>query len=210
MGERAGRRIYVDVDDVLAQTGRMFLDLLTREFGRRVAFDEIRSYHLGDSFGLAEDELSRFMRLAHRPDALGSIEPMPGAAAALAEWRRRGYEILVVTGRPPETREATLAWLERHAMPVSEFHFLDKYAEVYRGRGGKPDGVLSLTDLPGMGLSLAVEDFPEAAEHIAREVGVPVALFDRPWNRRVRQTDGGAPLVRCQDWVEIRRRFPAP
>jgi uncharacterized HAD superfamily protein len=210
LDERAVRRIYVDVDDVLAQTGRMFLDLLTRAFGRRVAFEQIHSYHLGDSFGLAEDELGRFMHMAHRPEVLESIAPMPGAAAALVQWRRRGYEIVVVTGRPPETREATVAWLERHAMPFDEFHLLDKYSEVYRDRDGVPDDVLSLADLPGLGLSLAVEDFPGAAEHLAHEVGVPVALFDRPWNRRMAPVDGGAPLVRCSSWDEIRRRFPAP
>ena len=83
-------------------------------FGRRVAFEEIRSYHLGDSFDLAPAELDEFMRLAHEPDALASIEPMPGAAEALADWRQRGYQGFVITGRPPATREMTLGWLERH------------------------------------------------------------------------------------------------
>ena len=210
MGDWTARRIYVDVDDVLAQTGRMFVDVLSTAFDRRVDFEEIHSYHLGDSFELPPEELSRFMHLAHRPEALASIEPMPGAAAVLGEWRQRGYEILVVTGRPPETRAATLAWLERHAMPFSEFHLLDKYSEVYRGRPAIPDGVLTLADLPGLSLCLAVEDFPGAAEHLAHDLGVPVALFDRPWNRRVAPFDGAAPLVRCHSWDEIRRRFPAP
>lgn len=206
------RRIYVDLDDVLAQTGRMFLALLEREFGRSVAFEEIRSYHLGDSFRLARDELDEFMRLAHEPPALGSVRPMPGAAEAVAHWRRRGYQVLVVTGRPPATRETTLAWLERQAIAYSEFHFLDKYSEFYRDQHDTPDGVLTLADLPGLGLSLAVEDFPGTAEHLARELGVPVALFDRPWNRQVGELAGGdgAPLVRCRGWSEIRRRFPAP
>ena len=190
----------------------MFLGLLEREFGRRIGFEEIRSYHLGDSFRLAADELDEFMRLAHQPEALRSVEPMPGAAEALADWRRRGYEVFVVTGRPPATREDTLGWLDDHAMAHSEFHFLDKYSEFYDGRHGTAEGVLGLGDLPGLGLSLAVEDFPGTAEHLARNLEVPVALFDRPWNRNVAERDGAAeaPLVRCRDWREIRRRFPAP
>jgi uncharacterized HAD superfamily protein len=209
---QASRRIYVDVDDVLAQTGRMFLGVLAGEFGRDVAFEEIRSYHLGDSFGLAPDELTEFMRLAHEPEALGSIEPMPGAAAALAAWRRRGYEVFVVTGRPPATREVTLAWLARHDMPYSEFHFLDKYSKIYRDGSGAPAGALQLAALPELGLCLAVEDFPGTSEYLAQVLRVPVALFDRPWNRAMPGTagDGGAPIVRCRDWAEIRRRFPAP
>jgi len=205
-------RIYVDLDDVLAQTGRMFLGLLTREFGRSVAFEEIRSYHLGDSFRLAPAELDEFMRLAHEPEALDSVRPMPGAAEALADWRRRGYEVFVVTGRPPATRQDTLGWLERHTMAYAEFHFLDKYSEFYSGQQGTSAGTLCLADLPGLDFSLAVEDFPGAAEHLARTVRVPVALFDRPWNREVEELgdNEGAPLVRCRGWADIGRRFPAP
>ena len=197
---------------VLAQTGRMFLGLLTREFGRTVVFEEIRSYHLGDSLRLAPAELDEFLRLAHEPEALGSVLPMPGAAGALAEWHRRGYEVFLVTGRPPATRETTLDWLDRHAMVYCEFRFLDKYSEFYSGRHGTPEGVLCLAELPELDFSLAVEDFPGTAEHLAHTVGVPVALFDRPWNRQVEESDGGdgAPLVRCRGWAEIRRRFPAP
>ena len=190
----------------------MFLGLLAAEFGRRVEFEEIRSYHLGDSFALGGDELTEFMRLAHEPAALTAIEPMPGAAAALGEWRRLGYEVWVVTGRPPETRDATLAWLDRQAMPYSEFHFLDKYSDFYSDRPGAVGETLVLADLPGLDFRLAVEDFPGTAEHLAATVGVPVALFDRPWNRTVAagDRDGGAPLVRCAGWAEIQRRFPRP
>ena len=188
----------------------MFLGVLAREFGRSVAFEEIRSYHLGDSFALAADELDEFMRLAHEPKALESVAPMPGAAEALAAWRRNGHEVFVVTGRPPATREDTLAWLDCHAMAYTEFHFLDKYSEFYSGQHGSPDGVLCLADLPELDFSLAVEDFPGAAEHLARTVGVPVALFDRPWNRGIEEIDApdAAPLVRCRGWAEIRQRFP--
>jgi uncharacterized HAD superfamily protein len=206
------RRIYVDLDDVLAQTGRMFLRVLAEEFGREVLFEEIHSYHLGDSFRLSPAELSEFMRLAHEPEALGSVLPMPGAVEVLTDWRRRGYEVFIVTGRPPTTREVTIGWLERHAVPYSEFRLLDKYSEFYRGEHGTPSGALSLAELPGLDFCLAVEDFPGTSEHLARELRVPVALFDRPWNREVEEIgpDGGAPIVRCRDWAEIRRRFPSP
>jgi uncharacterized HAD superfamily protein len=205
------RRIYVDLDDVLAQTGRMFLRVLAEEFDRVVAFEEIRSYHLGDSFRLAPGELDEFMRVAHEPDALATIEPMPGAAEGLAAWMAGGYEIFIVTGRPPATREPTADWLDRHAIPRSEFHFLDKLSQYYDGVHNSTDGALTLTDLPALDFCLAVEDFPGITTHLTRELGVPVALFDRPWNQRVDGHDGAAAeIVRCRDWSEIRQRFPAP
>ena len=205
--------IYVDLDDVLAETGRALLRVLEEGFGRRVAFDEVRSHHLGESLGLDPDELQDFLDAAHEPEVLAAVEPMAGGAEALARWLERGYRVLVVTGRPPATREPTLGWLERHRIPFSEFHFLDKYSRYYRGAhgtpaGGSPDGALALADLPGLELCLAVEDFPDISLHLARELEVPVALFDRPWNRSL--AESGNPIVRCADWRQIGERFPRP
>ena len=67
--------IYVDLDDVLAQTGRMFLRVLADAFGKRVAFDDMRSYHLGESFDLGPEDLRRFLDATHEPETLASIEP---------------------------------------------------------------------------------------------------------------------------------------
>ena len=206
------RRIYVDLDDVLAQTGRMFLRLLAQQFDRIVAFEQLRSYHLGESLGLEPDELAEFLNLAHEPGALASIEPMPGATETLTDWRARGYEVFVVTGRPPSTLESSLDWLSCHDVPYTGFHFLDKYSQIYGAGQASPDGTLSLVDLPELDFCLAVEDFPGIAVHLARELRVPVALFDRPWNREVAAVDDAerAPIVRCCSWSEIQQRFPEP
>jgi len=205
------RRIYVDLDDVLAQTGRMFLRVLAETFDRVVVFEEIRSYHLGDSFRLAPGELDEFMRVAHEPDALTSIEPMSGAAEGLAAWLDAGYEVFIVTGRPPATRDTTTAWLDAQQMPYSEFHFLDKLSHYYEGGHGSTVGALTLADLPALDFCLAVEDFPGITTHLTQELGVPVALFDRPWNQQVDGHDSSAArIVRCHDWLEIRQRFPMP
>ena len=205
------RRIYVDLDDVLAQTGHMFLGVLAEAFDRVVAFEEIRSYHLGDSFRMPPGELEEFMRVAHEPDALARIEPMPGAADGLGTWMDSGYEVFIVTGRPPATRATTVDWLERHRFPHTEFHFLDKLSQYYEGAHGSTDGALTLADLPALDFCLAVEDFPDITAHLTQELGIPVALFDRPWNRQLDgRRNGSAEIVRCRDWSEILERFPTP
>ena len=205
------RRIYVDLDDVLAETGRMLLRLLDLEFGRAVAFDDIHSYDLGDSFGLPADELDEFMHRAHQPEALRDIEPMLGARETLTLWRESGYEVFVVTGRPATTLTTTVDWLRGLKIPYAELHFMDKFSNVYRG-GTSSGDTLTLADLPRLDFCLAVEDFPGTSLHLANELGVPVALFDRPWNRTVSARTAGDSqrMVRCRDWGEIRRRFPAP
>ena len=71
--------IYVDMDDVLCETARGFVSLLEREFGRRVSFDQIHDFDLGVSFGLDPVELERFFEIAHRPELLTDLDPLPGA-----------------------------------------------------------------------------------------------------------------------------------
>ncbi len=205
-------RIYVDLDDVLGETGLMFLDVLERDFGRKVEFDAIHSYHLSVSFKLSQEELTEFLRVSHEPEALAAIEPIDGAIEAINGWADEGYDIVVVTGRPPDTRDDTLAWLDKHGFSYSEFHFLDKYSIFYNGAHGDGDGSLSLEDLQGMDFCLAVEDFAGIAPHLAEELHVPVALFDRPWNRDATElgNGNGAPIVRCRTWDEVRERFPTP
>lgn len=206
------RRIYVDLDDVLGETARCFLELLELHFGRRVAFHEITTFDLGESFGFGREELADYLRLVHRPEALAAIEPMAGAREILADWHARGYEVAVLTGRPPATRDDSLAWLMTHDFPFDSLHQVDKYSSYYDGAHGTPEGALRLDEIPALGFCLAVEDFLDTAAFLAETAGVPVALLDRPWNRDLSGLSAGARsrIVRCRDWGEIAERFPTP
>ena len=93
---------------------------------------------------------------------------------------------------------------------VAANRFLDKFSQYYEGAHGTAEGALALADLPALDFCLAVEDFPGITDHLTQQLGVPVALFDRPWNRSLADRDGAAPLVRCRHWGEILQHFPAP
>jgi len=206
------RRIYVDLDDVLGETARRFLVLLELHFGRRIAFEEITTFDLGESFGFGREELEEYLRLVHRPEALAAIEPMAGAREVLTGWRERGYQVAVLTGRPPATRDDSQAWLTRHGFPFDALHQVDKYSRYYDGVHGSPDGALRLDEVPALGFCFAVEDFLDTAAFLADTAGLPVALLDRPWNRDLSAIapDVRQRIVRCHGWEEIGRRFAAP
>lgn len=204
------KQIYVDLDDVLAETGRTFLRVLESDFGKRVEWDEIHDYDLGVSLGLDEATLTEFMHAIHQPDVLASVTPMTGALAALGRWIEQGYEIEVVTGRPMATEEISRKWLERNEMPHHSLIHVDKYAweeELLGTSTGVP-----LVHLTGNGYRLVVEDSAEVAIHLTDILDAPVVVLDRPWNRRKldehRNSDGR--IVRCESWKEIIEQFPSP
>ncbi|MFH1724427.1 MAG: bifunctional metallophosphatase/5'-nucleotidase [Elusimicrobiota bacterium] len=199
MGETP-RRVYVDLDDVLSQTAKDLARLLEEEFGKTVRYDDIRDFDLGVSFGLDPETLERFMAAAHRPEIIGRIPPMEGAAETLSAWKAAGLEVCVVTGRLPSAREASLDWLERNEIPFSHLMIADKYR-----RYGPDSGAIPLEEIESMPFLFAVDDAPPMIEFLAERMPVPIIVFDRPWNQGSPSTPPkGKKVIRCRSWKEIR------
>ncbi len=200
------RCIYVDFDDVLCETASALTGLLAREFGKQVAFADIFSFNLADSFGLPPADLEHLMEVAHQPEALLGMQPLPGAVETLNRWATDGYAIEVVTGRPPATRATSEEWLRRHGVPCTALTFLDKYNR----HGDAPgDRSLTLDEFRTRRYALAVDDAPRMIAFLADDMQMPVAVMARPWNVVI-PGNGPRPLPRFPDWEAIRSAFPAP
>lgn len=187
------RRVYVDFDDVLCATARGFLVILEQEFGKTVAFDDIVDFDLGKSFDLPPDELDRFFDLVHQEDNLAGFEPLEGAFDAIDAWKEAGYDIEIVTGRPPESREASAAWLAAHEVDYDDLIFVRKY--------GHTNGGVPLERILDRDYAWVIEDSFDMAARLAG-AGHRVRLLDRPWNRL--EFESGAEVVRCADWGAVR------
>ena len=201
------RRIYVDFDDILCETARGFTEVLEREFGKRVAFEEIFSFDLGRSFGLSPEDVAELMRRMHEADVLAKLQPVKGAIPAVQRWRRAGFEVDVVTGRPPSTRDVSEQWLAAHGLPFSVLIFVDKYARGHKDHGATR--VVALSELCRMQFRFAVEDSPGMVRFLAENMSMPVAVLNRPWNAdELGVRPDAAPRVhRCRDWAEIAGLF---
>lgn len=190
------RTIYIDLDDVLCQTARHFLVLVEREFGKKIEYEHLTDFDVGRSCGLSASERDELYRIVHRQDELLRIAPMEGAIPVLEQWRKRDFEIAIVTGRPPDSMEASLAWLQDHRVPYSSFTVVDKYSRF----PPDPKHVISLAELASLRFCWAVEDFLPTAQYLAAQMGVPVALIDRPWNQA---DQGHVRIKRYGTWQEI-------
>ncbi len=198
-------RVYVDLDDVLAQTALSFTRLLAESFGKRVAVEEITSFDLSKSFNLTPEEIDRFMAEAHRPEHLIEVEPIEGAVEVLDGWHARGLEIDVLTGRPPASSDVSRRWLDRHRVPHRKLYFVDKYKRydeaAWKGHGR----VLRMSELDGDRYDLVIEDSLKTAAQLAESTTARILLLDKPWNRDVSALPEGtvARLERCRDWTEV-------
>ena len=172
--------VYVDMDDVLCQTAQHFLTILEREFGKKFTFEQLTDFDVGEACEITAEEREELYRIVHQGEELLSIPPIPGAIDVLEQWSAAGYEVSIVTGRPPDTYEPSVQWLKKHGVPHDSILIVDKYGRFV------PDGsgCISLEALMDHSFCWAV---------------------DRPWNRK----DTNHELVsRHSDWIEIARALP--
>ncbi|MGH0037272.1 MAG: 5' nucleotidase, NT5C type [Myxococcota bacterium] len=202
------RSVFVDLDDVLAETTCRLLDLLEERTGRRLAFEEVGSFDLENAFGLEHHEWREFMVAAHQDPVLDSMEPREGAAESLRGWAAAGWRIEIITGRPPSTESLSRRWLERHALTHHHVECVDKYGRP-DWRGGRRRAT-PLGKLVERTYAAAVEDSPSTAAYLAEHLEITVALLDRPWNRDLAGLSRAASrrIVRCRDWSEVRELLP--
>jgi len=202
--------IYIDYDDVLCETARPMTALVHRMFGRQVAFEDIRYFDLSRSFGLTPQEHEAFMSVVHQDEFLDGLPAFVNAERVVRGWLGKGYQIHIVTGRPPSSHGTSVKWLKRNSIPYHRLSFVDKYSRKHPPQAGVD--ALTLDELGRMSFRLAVEDSAHMAAFLSTQGIAPVALLDRPWNRG--DSDGN-PLVapgicRCADWLDLYARFPAP
>ena len=132
------RRIYVDIDDVLAETIARLVELLAQTHDRHIDPDDVEHFDLTRSFGLDEAEIHAFMERAHDDDFIESIAPISGAADVLSKWEAAGHRITLVTGRPPQTNASSRRWLEMHGLCHEALHHLDKWSRPSWNLAGLP------------------------------------------------------------------------
>jgi uncharacterized HAD superfamily protein len=189
--------IYVDIDDVLAESTLSFLSILEQDFGKIFSFDQITDFDLKKSFHLTDLEYEQFFYAIHQPETLLGLEPIEDAIHILEQWQKHGYRIVVVTGRLTDAYESSLAWLAKHKIPCNTFIMLDKYSRP----GVDRHIALSLQEFSKMRFTLAVEDSLMMARFLSNNMNIPVALMDRPWNQ-TSSLDGR--IVRCHSWQEVK------
>src|SRR5574341_1273225 len=167
------RAIYVDLDDVLCETARHFLVIVEREFGKLVNYEQLTDFDIGTSCGLRTDERDELYRIVHQPDELMKIAPIESAISVLRQWRNAGFEIAIVTGRPPDAYEPSVAWLSQHEVPHHSFTMVNKYSRFET----ENTVAISLGELAAREFCWSVEDSLPMAQYLAGQMKVPVALI---------------------------------
>jgi hypothetical protein len=192
-------KIYVDLDDVLADTVSLFLVIARKRFDRYVEYEEVHSFNLAKSLNMQPGDYQDFMKCVHEPDVLLSIVPIAGAREAVTRWLQKGDQVIVATGRPSHTGPTCLQWLSENGFSGTELLFVDKYSRPLKT---DPPTVVALDCIPSMGFDVLIEDSPEVATYLAQK-GCKVSLVRRPWNQHITVADGYSAIFVADAWEQV-------
>ena len=195
-------KIYVDFDDCLCESARVFSSLTEKLFGKVVPYEKIRYFNLKAAFDLTEGQYDLLMVEGHRPEVLLAIEETPGASRVLNEWIDEGHEVSIITGRPSGTYEVSRRWLDEHGLSRVKLFCFNKYGRDTFMKNSEFN--LEPEDYFRMKFDFAVEDSPSAFRFFDHLPDLKVLVYDRPWNREAAFPNSN--YIRCPDWNRIQEQ----
>lgn len=174
-----------DVDGVVADTMRLFIDIAQGSFAiDHLRYEDITTYHLDQCLDLDPEIIEAIIRQILDGSHASPLRPISGCGQALARFGRDGEMVRFVTARPNE--EVIRAWLEA-TLPLEA-------AQIEVVATGSFEAKTEV--LKTRGIRVFVEDRLETCFLLSRE-GIAPIVFKQPWNRSPH------PFREVSSWEEI-------
>jgi uncharacterized HAD superfamily protein len=183
--------IGIDVDDVLADCCPELLRFHNEKYGTQFTKEHFSRPHFAEILGLTKDEFHANLISYVNQGLLDNLSCLPGVKTAVAKLAAAN-ELHAISYRSGRFHDATARWFERH--------FLGLFQSI---RCCGTDDGWGRTQYKHsvcfeVGAELHLEDHSATAlECVAN--GIPVYLFDQPWNRHVEPHEH---IVRIFSWQD--------
>lgn len=175
-------RLGIDIDGTVTSPSSL-LPHINRRFGKEFRLDDITDYSLTASFPMLDPkEFSAWFKEAE-PEIYRTSPAHDYAGEILNKWNRL-HELYYISARGLEVRDVTFSWFREHDIP---YHHIELTGSHRKIEAAKKHGV-----------EVFFEDKHDNAVDIHEEVGIPVLLFDAPYNR----LPAPPGVVRVRDWRE--------
>jgi len=190
---RAMKVVGLDLDDVLLATNDAMCRWHNRVYGTTYTRKDIVSWDLTKIWHCTFDEmLSRIHEYYASPEHDETLA-FKGAIEGI-EILGEEKEYHIITSRPGEMHGKTMSLVQKYFPPLIEsVHFTSQVVEGHAQSRKKEHVCLEL------GVQVYIEDNLDYARNVA-SVGIPVLLFDTPWNQT---NDLPENVTRVHSWDEI-------
>ena len=195
---KGAKIIGIDFDDVIVSTNEAMSKWHNRVYGTSYTRADISSYDLTKIWHCSHNEMNRRIHEFFHSAEHSETAPVIDAVQSLDLLRDR--EIHIITARRSEFSAITLLLAERHVpFLLNNFNFPNTgQVEGFTTKRTKAQVCLEL------GVEVFIDDHLEYALDIS-SVGIPVLLFDVPWNQTDKELPGN--VTRIYSWAEAVKKL---
>lgn len=193
----AGKRIGIDLDDVLLDLNTALCAYHNARHGTNFTREDVTDYDLWKMWSCSKEELfERVDDFYVSPEHRDAV-PVAGAEAAI-RILSEDHDLFVVTAKPERLRGMTEEWIGRHFPGMfRELRFTGGYQR-------RNDGYVRKSELcRELEIRTFIDDALSNVEDLA-PIMDRMFLLDSPWNRREVHYDS---VIRVFSWDDILRRL---
>ncbi|HZG13596.1 MAG TPA: hypothetical protein VE710_01130 [Candidatus Bathyarchaeia archaeon] len=160
--------IGIDIDGTVTDPGSI-VPLMNEAFGKNLAYTDCREYNLARVYNISDEEF--MVWLDEYGPRLYREAPVHGLAdEVLQAWHQQQlHQLVYISAREDKHRDVTLKWFERYDIPYHQIELIGSHDKCTAAKKWNVD--------------LFLEDRLENALQLSEELGIPVLLFDTPYNQ---------------------------
>jgi len=186
--------IAVDADEILAAFLDHFLFFHNTRYKTNLGKNDIFSFRMEELFGINEEEVLRRIDEYYAARLILDIVPVEGAIEGVNALLDKGYELQIVTARPPSYKHLTVEWVERHfPKKFNQIHF------AFNPFNKNSERLTKAQVCKQIGAEVLIDDSIVNARDCA-ENGITVYLMHTNWNKDEHLP---ANIIRVESWMEI-------
>ncbi len=176
--------IGIDIDGTVTDPGSI-VPLMNEAFGKNLAYTDCREYNLANVYEITEEQFVGWLdqyghRLYHEAPVHGNADQI------LQDWhQQRLHQLIFISAREDKHLAVTHNWFARYNIPFHQIELIGSHDKVNAAKKWQVD--------------LFLEDRLENALQLSEELGIPVLLFDTPYN----QGKLPALVLRLFSWDEV-------
>lgn len=190
------RKIGFDLDDVLLNFSDVLRGHLNEKYDKNVQRHEITTFMVEDAFGISSQDARKSIEdFFFHTDHL-TASPVGGAQEAI-ERLSKNNSLHIITAKPDILEQITKEWLGRNFPDMFDAVYFANWFSKDKEKRNKSDICLEC------GTDIFIDDSLDTALDVS-SVGIPVLLFDTPWNQRENLPTN---VKRVYSWEEIEKEI---
>ncbi|GAA0341334.1 nucleotidase [Bacillus carboniphilus] len=188
-------RFGIDIDGTVTNPNSL-LPHINKAFGSNLKLEDVTQYDLSKVMKVSPEEFHKWFVVAEH-DIYSTSPLAQGAKEVLSQWKEQ-FELYFISARGSEHLEATKKWFDSNELFFHHIELIGTHDKI--GAAKKYD------------VDIFLEDKHDNAVNIHLECGIPVLLFDTPYNREpipngvIRVTSWEEANTWVQQWIQEKQR----